>query len=317
MKTLLNIQANIEAADKSKHERIKNSLALFEDHAMVSNRPARDVIQVERANHSYQRGDKVYIFSELANKGDGEGLISRYYDLKTKDTTQADHLLYNTATDYALAVKHLHSIGFHHRDIKPENFLHSTKDGKEYAKLADFGLTEEANKNKVCVVDGSALFAPPEFFTARAIIDNDPNDTNYVYFADKHDAFSLGVTLQRLKHNLKAKEFGQAFLNVWRTKGDLSPVLASQALPIELRDNKGTIKDITVSLISEDQPSYKGIEDADLHGIDLNNLDMNHFDNIIAKLLISDPTKRMSVAEAYEHFANLANISRDFSTLQQ
>lgn len=62
----------------------------------------------------------------------------------------------------------LHSINIVHRDIKPENVLKQIgKDGKEYYKITDFGLSSNREKLMTSKI-GTAYYVAPEIIDGRA-----------------------------------------------------------------------------------------------------------------------------------------------------
>jgi serine/threonine protein kinase len=90
------------------------------------------------------------------------------------------------------ALSYAHGLGFVHRDIKPANLLITRKEGKNQAKLADFGLAkiyQESSLSGMSVtgqMGGTLAFMPPEQIT---------------HFRDAKptaDIYALGATLYNL-----------------------------------------------------------------------------------------------------------------------
>lgn len=85
-----------------------------------------------------------------------------------------------------------HAKGFVHRDVKPSNVLLTTVDGKEHAKLADFGLARAYEASSLSgltmtgVAGGTPHFMPPE--QVKDMRSAKP----------PADIFSAGATLYRL-----------------------------------------------------------------------------------------------------------------------
>ena len=211
-----------------------------------------------------RNANKTYIFSEFANLVDGCEAVGRLNN----------QLLLHIARSYAKAVMHLHQLDLHHRDIKPDNFLHyetTQHDGLEAIRLTDFGFTQDAELRNTWT-DETPQYSPPE---AK------PAYRSTRYDAQAHDCFSLGITLLALKN----KEY--AFQNPEHPHLTLK-TLDGKTHAVQLRFYRN---------LGEPRG-----QNARCHGVStelLHNLDMAHFDNIIAKLIATHKADRISAEQAF------------------
>ena len=225
--------------------------------------------------------NKSYMFIPLANGGDGNDVVDQLYEQRASgEQAQAEQRFLNIAQGYAKAVMVLHKLGLHHRDIKPANFVHMLKAGHaEQTKLSDFGTVQPTQKAKQIKSDGTHTYCPPEKFPSVA--------GDVAYDAEKHDVFSLGVSLLELKVGARVGRLGfsnsRHVLNLKRDDGSIHPCKVSLArVPGSLNYRLNGIPTDT-----------------------LRQLDMRHLDNIMAKLIAKDPTQRLTAAQAFEYLARI------------
>jgi len=86
---------------------------------------------------SFQDPVNLYLVMEFLPGGDLMSLLMK------EDTLSEDVVQFYTA-ETALAIQHIHSLGFIHRDIKPDNIL---LDSRGHVKLSDFGLCTGLKKS--------------------------------------------------------------------------------------------------------------------------------------------------------------------------
>lgn len=214
--------------------------------------------------------EKSYLFLPLANKGDGVHAAESIASIRITDAKQAEAKLLFIAKEYAGAVAEFHRQGLYHHDVKLENFLHSEKSTKingtttraETILIADYGLASDRRDARKQLYDGTwhnqvggtwGYFGPE-------------GRSGPKYQGDKHDAFSLGITLLELKHYKKS---------------------------YEIRGNHLTLTngfEITLDFIDNQCIGLEYVE----------KLRADSYDNIVAKLLHCNPDKRMSAEQAFE-----------------
>jgi serine/threonine protein kinase len=227
--------------------------------------------------------NKSYIFSPLANLGDGINALEEINNVYPANQMEASKRYLHIARSYAKAITLFHQLGLHHRDIKPDNFLHfnvteeKTKPNGQIAtrtveriKLADFGLAQDEQGAKIWGGETDE-YSPPE-----AISDER-------YNAEKHDCFSLGMSLLAIKLGNNPYKLQQHLT----LKG---PRNTTQTVALEFYGLEGESEKKRCQGVPSDQ---------------LNHLDMTHIDNIIAKLIAEEPLHRISAEEAWEHLNNL------------
>jgi serine/threonine-protein kinase len=90
----------------------------------------------------------------------------------------------------AEGIEAAHRAGIIHRDLKPENLFVTTRDGRPFIKIMDFGVSKFASESpdsvrgtKAGMVYGSPAYMSPEQFSGRADIDG------------RTDVFALGIVL--------------------------------------------------------------------------------------------------------------------------
>lgn len=134
---------------------------------------------------SKENGNRLYIFMELADKGDFSKICKKDGPFTEKDAQ-------GYFAQIACGINHMHSLGIAHRDIKLQNVLcrqAKTASGNLLLLMADFGLSrilhhedsgELALNRTVC---GTPLFMAPEILMKKP------------YNAFEVDVWALGVTV--------------------------------------------------------------------------------------------------------------------------
>lgn len=261
-------------------EGMLDRFALSLDHAHVT-RPAKPKDDAAAQAFSGLVGNKSYMFSAYASLGDGVEALERLHALMVnKKTKELGWRLLHVAKSYSKIVADLHGLGIHHRDIKPDNFLHYAPEkptGLDRIKLTDFAFAkDQACQNEW---DGETCpYAPPE---ARFDLRQDHYD------ARAHDVFSLGISLLCLKH-----------LDY--------PYLIPNATHLYLKTLDGQTHPLTLTFF-RDTRDEAGVKWR-CNGVGaehLDNLDFRHYDNIVAKLIATNKSDRMSAAQAYHYLSKL------------
>jgi len=127
--------------------------------------------------------NKSYLFMDLAADFDGAKAIPKIHTVLATNNTNLSQLINTVSREYTRSVAELHSQGNYHRDIKPANFLHKNILN---IKIGDYGLVTQDNNRPF--TGGTKGYMVPERNTSS-------------YTAEKHDSFSLGMTLLALKNN--------------------------------------------------------------------------------------------------------------------
>jgi serine/threonine-protein kinase len=114
--------------------------------------------------------------------------LHEYIDRKGKlDPEEARRLI----TQGTQALKLAHKQGIVHRDIKPSNFLLTVKDGKQFVKLADFGLARTANEEEFKLTRPGTTVGSVDYISPEQARDSRSADV-------RSDIYSLGCTLYHM-----------------------------------------------------------------------------------------------------------------------
>ncbi|MEJ2755151.1 MAG: hypothetical protein P8104_04780, partial [Gammaproteobacteria bacterium] len=257
--------------------------------------------------------EKSYIFMSLAGSQDGVKTIYNLHKKMNKNDIEHheqevinhEQEVRNIAKSYTQCINELHKKGLSHRDIKPGNFLH----GKKGIKLGDFGsLTHVGNINNNFYA-GTPEFSPPEALgkvlqkaldrplqealkkeyqeTLEKIFPNS-EALNIINIPIKHDAFSLGMSLLELRYGRHPLNFS---MGKEKKKVEATVEKTKFKYPGENRYRPVFFR---IS-IPNDPEANANIDDRILHGLKGETLD-----EVIAKLLIRDPNKRITPQEALE-----------------
>lgn len=155
-----------------------------------------------KQDRSAQSINKSYIFMDYAGNINGNEAIDRLEEKRKTNPDQAEKARILLAKHYTRAVAELHQNQMYHHDIKPTNFVHSA----QQPYLVDYGLSDAFRRT---THGGTPRFKPPEYGT-------------HGYRSDKHDAFSLGITLLCLKHGKHPHEMNAGHLDINGATVDLA-----------------------------------------------------------------------------------------------
>lgn len=112
-----------------------------------------------RLRYAFQTRAFFYLAIDFYDGGD------LYQYLRTHQGRLRETQVRSVSAEVALALEHLHKLGFIYRDLKPENVL---LDSKGHVRLADFGLCKlvpnKALTNTIC---GTHTYAAPEMLAVR------------------------------------------------------------------------------------------------------------------------------------------------------
>jgi hypothetical protein len=232
--------------------------------------------------------EKSYIFTSLANRGDGRRAMDRMQSLRASNPPAAQRQFLGVAREYAGAVSDMHARGVYHHDIKPENFLHTNVVGQDPAtgkprkyqriKIADYGVASRyefsprTQKGDFHHVGGTHGYFPPE----------GRGGANYQ--SSKHDAFSLGMTLLEMKLGTHPKNAGGPHL-----------MLSSGHL---IKYNFGQDNNCV------------GFTVHGAGGLSIQNLPLDREENVIARLLDINAVTRLTPKEAHDAFSALERCNR-------
>lgn len=112
-----------------------------------------------RLRYAFQTRAFFYLAIDFYDGGD------LYQYLRTHQGRLREAQVRSVAAEVALALEHLHKLGFVYRDLKPENVL---LDSKGHVRLADFGLCKLLPRNSVTkTICGTHTYAAPEMLAVR------------------------------------------------------------------------------------------------------------------------------------------------------
>jgi serine/threonine protein kinase len=87
----------------------------------------------------------------------------------------------------ASGLEHAHAEGIYHRDIKPDNIIITTENGKETAKIVDFGIAKLADNTSQNLTQTGELFGSPLYMS--------PEQCRGKNADHRSDIYSLGCVL--------------------------------------------------------------------------------------------------------------------------
>lgn len=113
-----------------------------------------------RLRYAFQTRSNFYLVIDFYEGGD------LYQYLRTHRGRLAEPQARIVAAEVALALDHLHSLGFVYRDLKPENVL---LDSEGHVRLADFGLCKLLpNTALTSTICGTHTYAAPEMLASQS-----------------------------------------------------------------------------------------------------------------------------------------------------
>ena len=171
------------------------------------------------------------------------------------------------------SLKYLHSKGIAHRDIKPQNILVNTKNNK--IKLCDFGSAKKIEQG-----EKSTAYICSRFYRAPELIFGSTDYTCQV------DVWSMGCVITELV-------LGRPIFPGATTSDQLVEIIRILGTPS---------KDDICSM----NPHFKDHKFPDIQSIPFEKILKNriipeHFIDLISKLLIYNPNKRLTAEKALEH----------------
>jgi serine/threonine-protein kinase len=107
----------------------------------------------------------------------------------------------------AVALAHVHDLGWMHLDVKPENFIICKERGRLHAKLTDFDLTTEARELRMSKPPGTMVYAAPELLKDGLV-------------SPAADVFAFGVMAYRLVTGHMPFEGNSEKKSRWRQMND-------------------------------------------------------------------------------------------------
>jgi serine/threonine-protein kinase len=114
--------------------------------------------------------------------------LHEYIDSKGRiDPEEARNLIIQATQ----ALKLAHKEGIVHRDIKPSNFLLTLKEGKQFVKLADFGLARTVNEEDYKLTRPGTTVGSVDYISPEQARDSRAADI-------RSDIYSLGCTLYHM-----------------------------------------------------------------------------------------------------------------------
>lgn len=116
--------------------------------------------------YGYIHGDeKIYLILEYAPNGNLRKKLDKQPEKRFDEKTAARYI-----RSCADAISYLHERDIIHRDIKPENLLLGYDDE---LKIADFGLSVNAQNQRRSTICGTPDYIPPESMEKHSICSND------------------------------------------------------------------------------------------------------------------------------------------------
>ena len=171
------------------------------------------------------------------------------------------------------SLKYLHSKGIAHRDIKPQNILVNTKNNK--IKLCDFGSAKKIEQGQK-----SIAYICSRFYRAPELIFGSTDYTCQV------DVWSMGCVITELV-------LGRPIFPGATTSDQLVEIIRILGTP-----SKDDICSMNPHFKDHKFPDIKSIP---FEKILKNRIIPEHFIDLISKLLIYNPNKRLTAEKALEH----------------
>lgn len=191
------------------------------------------------------------------------------------------------------AVQHLHSKAICHRDLKPGNFLCYYSNGVLTTKLTDFGMTKPMNfVNKNSLHAGTLYYRAPEL-----IMQN-------MEYGFSMDVWSLGVSFFEMvarKPLFKASSDMELIQMIFQKRGSPGNETYRKLSSPEFKIEIGNYKKKTLrSLLALDQNS-RALFDSPMVDNLINPGNLDQFCDLLEKMLMLDPTKRITTDQMLKH----------------
>lgn len=233
---------------------------------------------------THEGADEVGLQLELQRGGDLAHLIDLMFTVDGPSEKTARFYL----AGIALAIAHVHALGYIHRDIKPENVLLAT-DGS--VKLADFAFARPlAATERALTLVGTMGYAAPELMAARGA-------------TRASDAWSLGVLAYELMHGHQpfAGDDDQAVV---------AAVLTGARTPIDRGIVGDEFADLLRRLLCVDEEARLTVASALLHGF----FEECEVDGVRARTVVPPWTPKFRRADETRHAAQ-AEVAAEAETL--
>lgn len=137
------------------------------------------------------------------------------------------------------ALEAAHKLGIVHRDLKPENIFIIDKEGKEFVKILDFGIsllkskeTEAVRLTKTGQILGTPLYMSPEQAQGRTDIDH------------KTDIYSLGIIIYEMLTGSPPFTGDNYFQLLWQHVNAEPPPLGTKGIEVPNLLEKAVMKAI-------------------------------------------------------------------------
>ncbi|CAE6451897.1 unnamed protein product [Rhizoctonia solani] len=221
----------------------------------------------------------MHIFLELSTGGDLFTYITSQTMLKEGEAKFLGYQL-------MLGLIYMHNLNVSHRDLKPENILICAPRAYPRVQIADFGLARDRSHEPAFSAVGTMAYLPPEAVVGLVgrPYPPGPNGERRGYDGKKVDCWSLGVTLYTMLSGT------HPFDNAGGSSQRTAHQGASQPSPANLSERQQSeaeafvvcnrILEGWVEMSCHPWPSMPGAR------------------SIVHKLLVYEPHKRMSIADA-------------------
>ena len=200
--------------------------------------------------------------------------LSRILSVNYQSRKQLDLFIAKLyAYQMLLSLRYLHSKGIAHRDIKPQNILVNPKTNK--IKLCDFGSAKKLEQGQK-----SIAYICSRFYRAPELIFGATDYTNQI------DVWSMGCVISELV-------LGRPMFPGATTSDQLVEIIRILGTP--------TKDDICSMNPSFKDHKFPDIKPVPFEKIFKNRIIPDHFLDLISKILVFNPTKRLTAEEALKH----------------
>ena len=234
------------------------------------------------------RIDHVFFAMELGEKDGFNVMVDGRISLKTRKKIILDLLL---------GLEQLHLFNIIHRDVKPSNFIQTRDDnGVKRYKWCDFGMSHYYSAGEIAETKGivTCSFRPPEIILGNK---------NYDF---KSDVWSMGCLIIEL-----LSKGQKTFLGKYDVEGTKNKILIKYILKrLCYEPDEETIKRMDVNNLIDF--NYKNNRRTNIKRIiGLKKTDITNFNkesgsyeqllDLISRMLIFDPKKRLNITEVLDH----------------